>query len=229
MVNNLFIRRPVLTIVLSLALVLAGIISILVLPIAKLPPVLPPTVEVSAVYPGASAEVVEKTVIVWLEDAINGAPGMIYMDSKSSDDGQATIIVTFELGYDVNTAELDVLNRITEATPRLPAEVRRMGISVRKVSPNLVLSMMLYDKQGRYDSNFLSNYAQIYMLDDMARVPGVGGIRYRGQRIYAMRIWLDPKKLATRNLTAGDVVAALKDQNLTIPGGSTGLPPHRPL
>jgi multidrug efflux pump subunit AcrB len=196
-----------------------------VLPIAKLPPVLPPTVEVTALYPGASAEVVEETVIVWLEDAINGAPGMIYMDSKSSDDGQATITVTFELGYDVNTAELDVLNRITEATPRLPAEVRRMGISVRKVSPNLVLSMMLYDKKGRYDSNFLSNYAQIYMLDDMARVPGVGGIRYRGQRIYAMRIWLDPDKLATRNLTAGDVVAAIKDQNLTIPGGSTGLPP----
>ncbi len=224
-VNNLFIRRPVLTIVLSLTLVLGGIISILVLPIAKLPPVLPPTVEVSAVYPGASAEVVEETVIVWLEDVINGTPGMIYMDSKSSDDGQATITVTFELGYDVNTAELDVLNRITEATPRLPAEVRRMGISVRKVSPNLVLSMMLYDKKGRYDSNFLSNYAQIYMLDDMARVQGVGGIRYRGQRIYAMRIWLDPDKLATRNLTAGDVVAALKDQNLTIPGGSTGLPP----
>lgn len=225
MVDNFFIGRPVLTIVLSLTLVLAGIISILVLPIAKLPPVLPPTVKVSALYPGASAEVVESTVITWLEDAINGVPGMLYIDSQSSDDGQASIIVTFELGYDVNTAELDVLNRITEATPRLPAEVQRMGISVRKVSPNLVLSMMLYDKQGRYDSNFLSNYAQIYMLDEMARVSGVGGIRYRGQRIYAMRIWLDPDKLATRNLTAGDVVKSLQDQNLTIPGGATGLPP----
>jgi len=197
----------------------------LVLPIAKLPPVLPPTVEVSAVYPGASAEVVEQTVIVWLEDIINGRPGMIYMDSQSSDDGNATIIVTFELGYDVNTAELDVLNRINEATPHLPAEVQRMGISVSKISPNLVLSMTLHDKQGRYDSNFLSNYAHIYMRDDIARIPGVGNVIFLGQRFYAMRIWLDPDKLATRNLTAVDVVAALKDQNLTIPGGSTGLPP----
>ena len=223
--EGFFIRNRVLTLVLSFALVLAGVISILVLPIAKLPPVLPPTVEVRAIYPGASAEVVEATVTTWLEEAINGSPGMIYISSESNDDGGCNIIVTFELGYDIDTAELNVLNRVATVTPRLPEEVQRMGVSVRKVSANLVLSMMLYDKENKYDSNFLSNYAQIYMLDDMARVPGVGAINYRGQRIYAMRVWLDPNELATRQLTTTDVIAAIKDQNLTIPGGATGLPP----
>jgi HAE1 family hydrophobic/amphiphilic exporter-1 len=223
--TNFFISHPVLTIVLSLTLVLAGTISILVLPIAKYPPVLPPTVEVRALYPGASAEVIEDTVTTWLEDAINGVPGMIYISSRSNNDGTCTITVTFELGYDVDAAELDILSRVTQVTPRLPAEVRRMGISVRKVSHNLVLSMMLYDEENRYSTNFLSNYAQIYMLDEMARVPGVGAVGFRGQRIYAMRIWLDPDELATRQLTASDVVAAIEDQNLTIPAGATGLPP----
>ena len=223
--TNFFISHPVLTIVLSLTLVLAGTISILTLPIAKYPPVLPPTVEVRALYPGASAEVIEGTVTTWLEDAINGVAGMDYMSSRSNDDGTSTITVTFELGYDVDAGELDILNRVTQVTPRLPAEVRRMGVSVRKVSQNLVLSMMLYDEENLYSTNFLSNYAQIYMLDEMARVPGVGAVNFRGQRIYAMRIWLDPDALATRQLTASDVVAAVEDQNLTLPAGATGLPP----
>ena len=222
---DFFISHPVMTIVLSLVLVLGGGISILVLPIAKYPPVLPPTVEVKALYPGASAEVIEDTVTTWLEDAINGVPGMVYMTSRSNDDGSSTITVTFELGYDIDSGELDILNRVTQVTPRLPAEVRRMGISVRKVSQNLVLSIMLYDDENRYSTNFLSNYAQIYMLDEMARVPGVGAVGFRGQRIYAMRIWLDPDQLATRQLTASDVVAAIEDQNLTLPLGATGLPP----
>lgn len=223
--SDFYIRHPVLTMVLALTLVLAGVISIVVLPIAKLPPVLPPTVQVRALYPGASAEVIEATVTTWLEEAINGTPGMIYMNSQSNDDGECTIVITFELGYDVATAELDVLNRVTTVAPRLPEEVQRMGVAVRRISPNLVLSMMLYTEDDRYDSNFLSNYAQIYMLDEMARVPGVGGISYRGQRIYAMRIWLDPAQMASRQLTAGDVIEAVSDQNSTIPGGSTGLPP----
>ena len=225
MKTDFFISHPVMTIVLSLVLVLGGGISILVLPIAKYPPVLPPTVEVKALYPGASAEVIEETVTTWLEDAINGVPGMVYMTSRSNDDGSSTITVTFELGYDVDSGELDILNRVTQVTPRLPAEVRRMGVSVRKVSQNLVLSIMLYDEENRYSTNFLSNYAQIYMIDEMARVPGVGAVGFRGQRIYAMRIWLDPDQLATRQLTASDVVAAIEDQNLTLPLGATGLPP----
>ena len=163
MKTDFFISHPVMTIVLSLVLVLGGGISILVLPIAKYPPVLPPTVEVKALYPGASAEVIEETVTTWLEDAINGVPGMVYMTSRSNDDGSSTITVTFELGYDVDSGELDILNRVTQVTPRLPAEVRRMGVSVRKVSQNLVLSIMLYDDENRYSTNFLSNYAQIYM------------------------------------------------------------------
>ncbi len=225
MKTGFFISHPVFTIVLSLVLVLAGTISIFMLPIAKYPPVLPPTVEVRAFYPGASAEVIEETVTIWLEDAINGVPGMLYMSSRSNNDGTSTITVTFELGYDVDVGELDILNRVTQVTPRLPAEVQRMGVSVRKVLQNLVLSMMLYDEEQRYDTNFLSNYAQIYMLDEMARVPGVGAVGFRGQRIYAMRIWLDPDALAQRQLTASDVVAAIEDQNLSLPVGAAGLPP----
>lgn len=225
MTTDFFIRRPIFTIVISIILLIAGILAIFHLPIAKLPPVLPPTVQVVAEYPGASASVVESTVTTWLEEAINGTPGMSYISSQSNDVGQSIITVTFDLGYDINVGLLDVLDRVDTVKPRLPREVQHLGVRVEKVTPNLVMSMMLYDENNQYDSPFFSNYAQIYMLDEMARVPGVGSITSRGKRTYAMRIWLKPNELATRHLTANDVIRVIEDQNRTVAAGSTGAPP----
>jgi len=220
-----FIDRPIFATVVAILVALAGAISLPLLPVAQFPPISPPTVQVSATYTGASADVVERTLALPIEEQVNGTEGMLYMSSTSANDGQMSLTVTFDLGRDPDIAAVNVNNRVAVAEPRLPEEVRRFGISVRKQSPDLTLVVNLLSREGSRDALFLSNYALINVLDALKRVPGVGEIGIFGERRYAMRIWLDPERLAKLGLTAGDVVAAVRDQNAQIASGRAGAPP----
>ena len=223
-----FIKRPVLATVCSLVIVLAGALSIPSLPVAQFPDLAPPQVQVLAFYNGASAETVETAVTTPLEQAINGIQGMQYMSSASSSDGAAAITITFDLSRDLDLAAVDVQNRISQVSGRLPAEVNQVGVSVNKVSANFVLAAGAYAEHGEYDISFISNYVDRFVKDELRRVPGVGDIIVFGERRYAMRLWLDPDRLAARKLTADDVVAALREQNLQVAAGQVGSPPSRP-
>nr|WP_250125779.1 efflux RND transporter permease subunit [Chroococcidiopsis sp. CCMEE 29] len=226
MLADFFIKRPVFAIVCSLIILLVGVISIPTLPVAQYPDVSPVQIVVSANYPGASAQVVEETVTIVLEQQINGVEGMRYINSTSSNDGTSTIIVTFKQGYDKDIAAVDVQNRVSITEPRLPEPVRQAGVSVTKQSSNSILGIALYgEKEGEYDDVFISNYADLYVLDRIKRIEGVGALRYYGERRYAVRVWLDPMRLASRNLTAQDVVDALNNQNLQVGVGRIGQPP----
>ncbi|MEM1241765.1 MAG: efflux RND transporter permease subunit [Cyanobacteria bacterium P01_H01_bin.26] len=221
-----FIRRPVLTMVLSIVILMVGVISIPTLPVEQYPDISPVQVVVSANYIGASAEVVEETVTTPLEREINGVNGMRYVNSTSSDDGSSSITVTFEQGYNLDIAAVDVLNRVSIATPQLPEEVQRTGVIVRKQSSSTVVGMAIYsEEEGLYDDNFISNYADLYVLDALKRIEGVAELRPFGERRYAMRLWLDPAKMAARNVTADDLVEAIQEQNLQVGAGSIGQPP----
>ncbi|MEM9978020.1 MAG: efflux RND transporter permease subunit, partial [Cyanobacteria bacterium P01_D01_bin.2] len=221
-----FIRRPVLTMVLSIVILMVGVISIPTLPVEQYPDISPVQVVVSANYIGASAEVVEETVTTPLEREINGVNGMRYVNSTSSDDGSSSITVTFEQGYNLDIAAVDVLNRVSIATPQLPEEVQRTGVIVRKQSSSTVVGMAIYsEEEGLYDDNFISNYADLYILDALKRIEGVAELRPFGERRYAMRLWLDPAKMAARNVTADDLVEAIQEQNLQVGAGSIGQPP----
>lgn len=176
-------------------------------------------------YVGASAQVVEDMVTTVLERQINGVEGMRYISSTSSNDGSSTIVVTFQQRYDLNVAASDVQNRVLQAEPKLPEVVRQTGVTVSKQSSAIVLAMALYSEDDRYEDTFISNYADLYVLDPLRRIPGVGNVVAFGDRRYAMRIWLDPPQLASRNLTAQDVIAALNQQNLQLGIGSIGQPP----
>lgn len=221
-----FIRRPVLTIVCSIIIFMVGAISIPTLPVEQYPDISPVQVVVSSNYIGASAEVVEETVTTVLEREINGVNGMRYLNSTSSDDGTSSITVTFEQGYNLDIAAVDVLNRVSIVTPQLPQAVQRTGVSVRKQSSSVVLGMAIYsEEEGLYDNTFISNYADLYVLDALRRIEGVAQIQPFGERRYAMRLWLDPARMAARNLTAQDLVNALEEQNLQVGAGSIGQPP----
>ena len=194
-----FIRRPVLTMVFSIIILMVGIISIPTLPVEQYPDISPVQVVVSANYIGASAQVVEETVTTVLEREINGVNGMRYMNSTSSDDGTSSITVTFHQGYNLDIAAVDVLNRVSIATPQLPDDVQRTGVTVRKQSSSVVVGMGIYsEEEGLYDDNFISNYADLYVLDAIRRIEGVAEIQPFGERRYAMRLWLDPTKMAAR-------------------------------
>ena len=184
--------------------------------------------QVSANYTGASADVVERTITLPIEEQVNGAEGMLYMSSTSANDGQMNLTVTFELGRDADIATVNVNNRVAVALPRLPEEVRRFGITVRKQSPELTLVANLVSPDGSRDALFLSNYALINVLDALKRLPGVGDVGIFGERRYAMRIWLDPERLAKLGLTAADVIAAVREQNVQIAAGRAGSPPALP-
>lgn len=225
---NFFIQRPVLASVLAILITLIGGIAIPILPIAQFPQIAPPTVQVSATYTGASSEVVEKTVTIPIEEQINGVEGMTYMSSDSSDDGSMYITVTFEIGYDLDIAAVDVQNRVELAKPRLPEEVSKYGISVNKQSTNLVLGVNLISPDGSRDQIFLSNYIDIHINDVIKRIPGVGNTTIWGERLYSMRVWLDPDKLASLELTATDVSNAIQDQNEQVAAGAIGQPPVPP-
>jgi len=225
---NFFIQRPVLASVIAILITLVGGITIPILPIAQFPEIAPPTVQVSATYTGASSEVVEKTVTIPIEAQINGVEGMTYMSSNSSNDGTMNLTVTFEIGYDLDIAAVDVQNRVELAKPRLPEEVSRYGISVSKQSTNLILGVNLISPDGSRDQIFLSNYLDIHINDVIKRIPGVGNTTIWGERLYSMRVWLDPDKLASLGLTATDVSNAIQDQNEQVAAGAIGQPPVPP-
>ena len=222
-----FITRPVLASVCSLVIILAGALAIPTMPVAQYPAVAPPQVQVLAVYTGANAETVETAVTTPLEQAINGVEGMLYMSSSSTNSGFSQISVTFDVTRDPDLAAVDVQNRVNQALGRLPGEVRQTGVSVQKVATNFVLGAGVFSESGAYDSLFLSNYVDVYLKDALKRVPGVAEVIIFGERKYSMRLWLDPVRLAARQITAGDVVNALREQNVNVAAGSIGEAPAR--
>jgi len=225
MFADIFIRRPILASVCSLVLILAGAIAIPTMPIAQYPVLAPPQVNVTAVYTGANAQEVETAVTTPLEQAINGVEGMLYMSSSSTNSGISTITVTFDITRDQDVAAVDVQNRVNQQLGRMPAEVRTTGITVQKQSTGFIMAVGLYAEEGHYDSLFMSNYLDVYVKDAIKRVPGVADVVIFGERKYSMRIWIDPDRLAARGLTAGDVVGALREQNVQVAAGSLGQAP----
>ena len=225
MMADVFIRRPVLSTVCSLLIILAGAVSIPTLPIARYPSLAPPAVTVSAFYTGANAQTVESAVTTPLEQAINGVEGMTYITSSSTNSGFATITVTFDIDRDQDLAAVDVQNRVNSALGRMPAEVRTNGITVTKVTTGFMGGIGFFSKDNRYTSQFISNYIDLYLRDAIKRVKGVGDVIVFGERKFAMRLWLDPGKLAGRNLTAADVLGALREQNVQVAAGALGDAP----
>ena len=225
MISRFFIDRPVFAVVLSVVFVLAGGVAVFTLPVAQYPEVTPPTVLVTAFYPGANAQTVRNTVAAPIEEQVSGVENMMYMSSQCTNDGAYNLTVTFRLGMDTDMAQVLVQNRVSLALPVIPPLVQNEGISVKKMSPNTLMIVNLISPDGRYDSTFLSNYATIYIKDELGRLPGVAGITYLGQRDYSLRAWLDPAKLAALNLSATDVVTAISQQNLQVAAGQIGQQP----
>ena len=225
MFSDIFIRRPILATVCSLLIIIAGGIVIPVLPIARYPELAPPSVSVAAFYTGANAQAVESAVTTPLEQAINGVQGMTYMQSSSTNSGVSTITVFFDIGRDPDLAAVDVQNRVNQALGRMPTDVRTTGITVLKNTTGFLGGLGFYSEDDRYDAQFLSNYVDLYVKDALKRVPGVGNIMAFGERKFAMRLWLDPARLAARGISAGDVVNALREQNLQVAAGALGDAP----
>ena len=224
---NFFIHHPIFAMSIALAMILAGIIGIVVLPVAQYPPLVPPKVKVTTQFLGAGAQVVTDTVTTPLEEQINGTAGMIYMSSTSTDNGDSCIIVTFEVGYDQDTGQMEILTKSNQAVSELPPEVNQVGLTIEKHSTNMVLAVNLISPKGTYDGNFLQNYADIHVTDPLARISGVASILNIVSK-YAMRIWLDPDKLTNLGLTAMDVEAAVKEQNQQVAAGKIGQAPAPP-
>jgi len=222
---DFFIHRPVFATVCALLIILSGAVCIPLLPVAMYPTLAPPTVTVTTNYVGANADTVEKAVTIPLEEAINGVEGMRYISSSSTNSGTSTVTTTFQTGYDLDIAAVDVQNRVAGVEGRLPAAVNATGISITKANYNFVFGAGFYTRDGRYSPEFISNYLDVYVKDALKRVPGVGDVMIFGERKYAMRVWLDPVRMAARNLTATDVVNAMLEQNVEIPAGQLGQPP----
>ncbi len=220
-----FIDRPILATVLSVFVTLIGLGALAILPVAQYPEIVPPTVQITTVYPGASAETVSRTVATPLEQQINGVENMLYMSSQSTGDGKLTITVTFRIGTDLNVAQMLTQNRVQDALPRLPEDVQRLGVQVRKATPSILLAVHLYSPDKSRDTLYLSNYATLHVKDALARLQGVGDVQFQGAREYAMRIWLEPDKVAAYNLNASEVLAALRAQNLQVSAGILNQPP----
>src|SRR5437016_10183313 len=222
--SKFFIDRPIFAAVVSIVIVVAGLIAIPLLPIGEYPDVVPPTVVVTATYPGANPKVIAETVSTPLEEQINGAEDMMYMKSVAGSDGVLVMTITFRPGTDPNKAQVDVQNRVAQALSRLPSEVVSLGVTTQKQSPAFLVMVTLIS-HGEYDALYLRNYANIKVKDELARLPGVGQIRMFGGGDYAMRVWLDPNRVASRGLTAGDVVRAMRDQNIQVSAGQLGAEP----
>jgi hydrophobe/amphiphile efflux-1 (HAE1) family protein len=225
MISHFFIDRPIFAAVLSIVFVLAGGVAVFTLPVAQYPDVTPPTVVVSALYPGANAQTLRDTVAAPIEMQVSGVEGMMYMSSQCTNDGTYNLTVTFKLGMDSDMAQVLVQNRVSLALPVIPPLVQTEGINVRKMSPNTLMIVNLISPDHRYDSIFLSNYATIYVKDELGRLPGVAGVTYLGQRDYSLRAWLDPDKLAALSLNAMDVVTAITQQNIQVAAGQIGQQP----
>src|SRR6185312_2204825 len=224
--SHFFIARPIFASVVSLVILIVGTIAYLTLPVAQFPEIVPPTISVTTSYPGANAQTVADTVASVIEQEVNGVEGMIYMYSQSTDDGNMSLSVTFDVGTDIDKAQVLVQNRIAVAEPRLPEEVRRNGILVNKRSPDLLLVVHLVSPDKTYDQVYISNYALLNVRDELARIPGVGDVTLFGSREYSMRVWLDPERIALRGMTAAEVLSALRAQNLQVAGGALGQPPQ---
>jgi multidrug efflux pump len=220
-----FIDRPIFAAVLSLVFVVAGGLSLLVLPVSEYPPVVPPTVVVTATYPGANPRIIAETVASPLEQQINGVEDMLYMFSQATADGRMTLTVTFALGTDLDQAQVDVQTRVSQALPRLPPEVQRIGVVTEKSSPDFIMVVHLISPDSRYDMLYLSNFAHLRVRDELLRIRGVGNAQVFGAGEYSMRVWLDPDRLASRQLTASDVVRAIREQNVQVAAGVLGGPP----
>jgi hydrophobe/amphiphile efflux-1 (HAE1) family protein len=225
--THFFIDRPRFATVLSIFVTVLGLGALAILPVAQYPEIVPPTVKVTASYPGASAETIALTVATPLEQEINGVEDMLYMSSQSTGDGNLTITVTFQIGTDLNVAQMLTQNRVQDALTRLPEDVQRLGVQVRKAIPSMLLAIHIYSPDESRDTLYLSNYATLHIKDVLARLPGVGDVQLRGGRDYAMRIWLDPDKVATRDLSAKEVLSALRAQNLQVSAGILNQPPSR--
>src|SRR5271156_2876151 len=223
--THAFIDRPILATVVSVFITLIGLGALFVLPVSQYPEIVPPTVQVTTSYPGASADVVAQTVATPLEQEINGVEDMLYMSSQSTGGGALTVTVTFRIGTDLNVAQMLTQNRVQDALPRLPDDVQRLGVQVRKSIPSILLAIHLYSPDTSRDTLYLSNYATLHIKDVLARLQGVGDVQFQGAREYAMRIWLDPDKAAVYNLSAADVLAALRAQNLQVSAGLLNQPP----
>src|SRR5712671_4259719 len=223
--THFFIDRPIFATVLSVFVTLIGLGALAILPVAQYPEIVPPTVQVTTTYPGASAEIVSRTVATPLEQEINGVENMLYMSSQSTGDGKLTITVTFQIGTDLNVAQMLTQNRVQDALPRLPEDVQRLGVQVRKATPNILLAVHLMSPDNSRDDLYMSNYATLHVKDALARLPGVGDVQLLGAREYAMRIWLDPDKVAAHNLSASEVLAALRAQNVQVSAGILNQPP----
>jgi hydrophobe/amphiphile efflux-1 (HAE1) family protein len=220
-----FIDRPIFATVLSVFVTLIGLGALAILPIAQYPQIVPPTVQITTSYPGASADVVSRTVATPLEQDINGVENMIYMNSQSTGDGKLTITVTFRIGTDLNVAQMLTQNRVQDALPRLPEDVQRLGVQVRKATPNILLAVHLSSPDSSRDLLYISNYATLHVKDALTRLPGVGDVQIFAGREYAMRIWLDPDKVAAHNLNANEVLTALRAQNIQVSAGILNQPP----
>jgi len=224
-ISRIFIERPILSTVLAIVIVIAGLVTLPVLPVAQYPDITPPTVRVSTSYPGANAQVVADTVAAPIEQQVNGVEGMIYMSSTSANDGTYALTVTFEVGTDLDMAQVLVQNRVAIAQARLPEEVKRQGVTTKKQSTSIVLLISLTSPDERYDSLYLTNYASLRLIDELKRVDGVGDVTVFGGGDYSMRIWLDPNKLKARGLTTQDVIEAIREQNVQVAAGQIGQPP----
>ena len=225
MISRFFIDRPIFATVLSVLITVIGGIALKFLPMAQYPRIVPPGISVSISYPGASAPVVADTVAAPIEQQVNGIDGMLYMSSQMGNDGSYTLTATFDIGTDVNAALVMVQNRVTLAMPQLPTQVQNQGITIRKKTPDNLMIVNFFSPDGRYDDIYLSNFATIYVKDELLRVYGVSDISYFGQRDYSIRVWLDPQKLASRSMTAMDVANAIRSQNIDAPAGQIGQLP----
>lgn len=225
MLSSFFIRRPKFAIVISVVITLAGLLALNSIPVSQFPNITPPQVTVSANYPGASAETVEKLVAQPIEEEVNGAPDMLYMQSTSSSSGTYSLTVTFAIGSDPNIDQVNVQNRVQLAQAQLPAEVSQEGLTIRAATSNFVLAVNLYSENNKYDQAFISNYAYMNLQQQIARTPGVGNTQIFGQREYAMRVWMDPVRMTAMNITAQDVIAAIQAQNIQVAAGQIGQPP----
>src|SRR5437588_871088 len=225
MISRFFIHRPIFAAVLSILITLAGAISVFTLPLSQFPNITPPTVSVQCTYPGASAQDVADAVAAPIEQQVNGVEGMMYMSSQCANDGSYNLTVTFQQGVNVNMAQVLVQNRVNLAVPQLPEVIRQTGVITRKRSPDILMGIALNSPNGRYDQLYLSNFALMQIKDELARLQGVGDVFLFGQRDYSMRVWVDPAKLATRALSASDVVRAVREQNAQVATGAIGQEP----